>query len=135
MRVLYWIDVTAFLIFAWIVLTHTQLSPLHVTGIAMAGVGFLLWMLARVQLGKSFAITAQAKGLVTSGLYARFRHPVYLFGGVAFTGLFLAWNAKLALPYLLFYCLFQSLRMWKEDAVLEKEYGEAYRQYKERTWL
>ena len=125
----------AFLIFAGIVVTHIQLSPLHVTGIAMAGVGFLLWMLARVQLGKSFAVTAQAKGLVTRGLYARFRHPVYLFGGLAFTGLFVAWNAKLALPYLLFYCLFQHLRTRKEDAVLEREYGEMYRQYKERTWF
>jgi hypothetical protein len=52
----------------------------------MAAAGFVLWILARVQLGSSFAVTAQAKALVTAGLYAKFRHPVYLFGGVAFTG-------------------------------------------------
>lgn len=135
MRILHWIDVTAFLVFAGFVVTHMEWSPVHVIGLAFAAAGFVLWMVARVQLGRSFTVTAQAKGLVTHGLYAKFRYPVYLFGGIAFTGLFVAWNAMLAVPYLLFYCVMQGLRIRKEDAVLEKEFGEAYRQYKARTWV
>jgi protein-S-isoprenylcysteine O-methyltransferase Ste14 len=135
MRIIYWIDVTAFLVLAGFVTTHTHWSVIHIIGIALAAVGFVLWMLARVQLGKSFAITAQAKALVTHGLYAKFRHPVYVFAAVAFTGLVVAWNAKLAPFYLLLYCLMQGLRTRKEDAVLEQEFGEEYRRYKARTWF
>jgi protein-S-isoprenylcysteine O-methyltransferase Ste14 len=135
LRIVYWIDVTVFLIFAGFVTTHTQWSVIHIVGIAMAAVGFTLWILARVQLGKSFAITAQAKALVTRGLYAKFRHPVYVFAAVAFTGLIVAWNAKFAPFYLLAYCLMQAPRTRKEDAVLQQEFGEEYRQYKARTWF
>jgi protein-S-isoprenylcysteine O-methyltransferase Ste14 len=135
MRIIYWIDVTAFLVFAGFVTTHTQWSVIHIIGICMAAVGFVLWMLARVQLGKSFAITAQAKALVTHGLYAKFRHPVYVFAAVAFSGLVVAWNAKWAPLYLLLYSLTQGLRTRKEDAVLEQEFGEEYRRYKASTWF
>jgi protein-S-isoprenylcysteine O-methyltransferase Ste14 len=46
-----------------------------------------------------------------------------------------AWNTKWALPYLLFYCLFQAPRIRKEDAVLEQAFGETFRRYKARTWF
>ena len=135
MRILYWVDVAVFFVLAGNVVARIHWSAVSVIGIAMAAARFVLWILARVQLGSSFAVTAQAKALVTAGLYAKFRHPVYLFGGVAFTGLFVAWNAKWAVPYVLFYCLFQWLRTRKEDAVLEQAYGEVFRQYKARTWF
>lgn len=45
-------------------------------GMGMAIVRFALWLTARIQLGKSFSIAAEAKALVTTGLYAKIRHPV-----------------------------------------------------------
>ena len=42
--------------------------------------GFVLWTTARVQLGKSFTVSAQAKQLLTAGLYSRIRNPIYVFG-------------------------------------------------------
>jgi protein-S-isoprenylcysteine O-methyltransferase Ste14 len=44
---------------------------------------------------KSFSVRAEAKALVTTGLYSKFRNPVHLFGRVAYTGLFIAWGALL----------------------------------------
>ncbi len=47
-----------------------------------------LWGLARPQLGESFSIRAQAKALVTQGLYSRIRNLIYLFGSLMIAGVF-----------------------------------------------
>jgi protein-S-isoprenylcysteine O-methyltransferase Ste14 len=48
-------------------------------GFALGAVSFALVVLARLQLGNSFAVTPAARDLVTHGLYSRLRHPMYLF--------------------------------------------------------
>ena len=40
---------------------------------------FILMNISRIQLGKSFSIMPEAKTLVTTGLYARIQHPMYVF--------------------------------------------------------
>jgi protein-S-isoprenylcysteine O-methyltransferase Ste14 len=69
-------------------------------------------------------------------LYAKFRNPIYLFGGLAYGGLFIAWGRVIPLVFfLLFYPVWQYLRIRKEAEALEKAFGDEYRQYKARTWL
>jgi len=46
------------------------------TGGLLLALGLPLLGVARRQLGGAFAITPQAKGLVTQGLYARIPHPM-----------------------------------------------------------
>ena len=58
-------------------------TRVQVAAIAVAAVAFPLWIAARVQLGSALSFWPEARTLVTSGLYARIRHPVYLFGTVA----------------------------------------------------
>jgi protein-S-isoprenylcysteine O-methyltransferase Ste14 len=102
----------------------------------MAVVSFTLWMFARIQLGRSFSVRAEAKALVTTGLYSKFRHPVYLFGELAFAGLFLAWGKPI--PALVYFALFiptQIVRARKEERVLEQAFGDEYRRYRARTWF
>ena len=85
---------------------------------------FALWMVVRVQLGKSFSVRAKAKPLVTTGLYSKFRHPIYFFGELAFAGLFLAWGKLIpALAFFVLTCPTQIVRSRKEEAVLEKALG------------
>ena len=73
--------------------------------------------------------------LVTKGLYSKFRHPIYLFRGIAFLGLFIAWGKLIPLLcFLLIYPL-QILRARKEEKVLEQAFGEEYRRYKAGTWF
>jgi hypothetical protein len=49
-------------------------------GTVLALVGVSLIGIARFQLGKSFAIKAEAHELVTRGLYSKIRNPIYVFG-------------------------------------------------------
>jgi protein-S-isoprenylcysteine O-methyltransferase Ste14 len=87
-------------------------------------------------LGKSFTVTAQARKLVTTGLYSKIRNPIYFFGGVAFLGVFIAWGNPYALGGVaVLYSAMQLSRARKESAVLEEAFGEDYRRYKANTWF
>lgn len=130
------IDAGYFLALAIWVAWKVPVSPRYVIGLTIAAIGFVLWMVARQQLGKSFTVTAQAKALVTTGLYSKIRNPIYFFGGVAFVGVFLAWGNIYALSaVIVFYFVMQALRARKESAVLEQAFGDEYRAYKARTWF
>jgi protein-S-isoprenylcysteine O-methyltransferase Ste14 len=104
-------------------------------GLCLLVLGFVLWTTARFQLGSSLAVTAQAKQLVTRGLYSRIRNPIYVFGSCVIAGLFLT----LARPlWLLIFVLVIPLQIWrarKEAQVLEAKFGEEYRRYRASTWF
>ena len=46
--------------------------------LALSVVCAILWFVARRQLGASFSVRPEAQPLVTTGLYAKLRHPIYL---------------------------------------------------------
>jgi protein-S-isoprenylcysteine O-methyltransferase Ste14 len=130
------IDAGYFLFIAGWIAWRTPVSPRYIIGLSIGAIGFVLWMVARQQLGKSFTVSAQAKALVTTGLYSKIRNPIYFFGGVAFFGVFLAWGNLFALVSVVaFYFAMQILRARKESAVLEQAFGDEYRRYKASTWF
>ena len=130
------VDAGYFLAIAIWVAVKVPVSPRYVVGMTIAAIGFVLWMVARQQLGASFTVSAQAKALVTTGLYSKIRNPIYFFGGVAFAGVFLAWGNPYALVgVIVLYFTMQILRARKESEVLEQAFGDEYRQYKARTWF
>lgn len=111
------------------------LTSLRIAGLALAIPSFLLFVLARIQLGSAFSVKARATRLVTTGLYSRIRNPIYLFGGLTVAGIIL-WTEK---PWLsLFFAVLipvQIFRIRKEERVLEDQFGAAYLQYKQKTWF
>jgi len=134
-KILYWTDILIFLAFALVVVTYGPWSARYFIAVGVAIAGFALSILARVQLGHSFSIRPQARKLVTAGLYSKFRHPIYLFRGIAFLGLFIVWGKLIpSLCFVLIYSL-QFLRARKEGKVLERAFGEEYRRYKASTWF
>jgi protein-S-isoprenylcysteine O-methyltransferase Ste14 len=110
-------------------------GPMAIAGLCLAIPGFVLWTLARFQLGKSFAVTAQARQLVRHGLYSRIRNPIYVFGSLFLVGYILLIGRP---PWLLIFVLIIPLQIWrvrKEAHVLEAKFGEDYRTYRAQTWL
>lgn len=135
MKLLYYVDVTFYLCFAAFVIYETPFSLRFLIGLLIAAAGFTLWILARFQLGRSFSVRAQARSLVTAGLYSKIRHPIYFFAGFAFAGMFIAWGKLFPMiGYLVVYSS-QILRVFKEEKVLEDAFGEEYRRYKATTWF
>jgi protein-S-isoprenylcysteine O-methyltransferase Ste14 len=107
----------------------------NVVGVALAIAAYLLWVTARLQLGDSFSVTAQARQLVTHGLYSKIRNPVYVFGTLFIVGVALAINRPLLLLALPVILPMQVIRARAEAKVLEDKFGDAYREYRRNTWF
>jgi len=110
-------------------------GAMQVAGLCLAIPGFVLWSVARFQLGNSFAVTAQARQLVLSGLYSKIRNPIYVFGSLFLAGYILLLERPV---WLLIFVLIFPLQIWrvsKEAQVLETKFGEDYRAYRARTWF
>jgi protein-S-isoprenylcysteine O-methyltransferase Ste14 len=130
------IDVGVYLAFAVVVGFYWQFDRHHILGAAVSISSFYLWMLARRQIGSSFAVRAQAKKLVTHGLYSKIRNPIYLFGGLAFFGEFVAMRQYVTgTVFLVASSIGQYLRIKREKQVLTDAFGDEYRAYKAKTWF
>ncbi len=135
MNWLRFVDVAIYFILAAVTAQHWQNDRHHWIGATISIAAFVLWMLARAQLGSSFAVRAEAKKLVTHGLYSKIRNPIYLFGGLAFLGVFVAMGWYAAIAVLLIIHAGQYMRVKREEQVLEAAFGDDYRAYKSRTWF
>ena len=116
-------------------LIHQQWTPVRLAGMTLAAVAFAGLLLSRVQLGRAFAIQARATTLVTSGIYSKVRNPIYLFGGLVFLGLGVAFHSWPLLALLGLTVPLQIARARRESAVLEDRFGERYRAYRRQTWF
>ncbi len=107
----------------------------QIVGMAIVLPALCLWALALVQLGRSFAVSALAKELVTHGLYSKIQNPVYVFGAIVLAGLITySGQPKLFLVFLIVIPV-QWMRIRNERHALEAKFGEAYREYRRRTWF
>ncbi len=113
----------------------TAWTAMQSVGVCLLVVGFFLWTLARFQLGKSLTVTAQAKQLVTHGLYSKFRNPIYVFASCLIAGVILVLGRPI---WLLIFVAIIPLQTWQarnEARVLEATFGEEYRTYRASTWF
>ena len=99
-------------------------------GLGLAGV-----ILGRHTLGRSFSIAPKATALVTSGIYSRIRNPIYVSGTILLLGIVLILRRPALLTLLLVLIPTQIIRARREAAVLEAKFGDAYREYRKRTWF
>jgi protein-S-isoprenylcysteine O-methyltransferase Ste14 len=117
------------------VLDHGVWQLHHTVGAAVIVPAFALWACARYQLGASFTARAEARSLVTNGLYSRIRHPIYLTAEMLIAGLSIfigypvLWLVSLALlPW-------QVKRARREERALQAAFGERYETYRSGTWF
>lgn len=137
-KVFGWLDVLsfgaylAFLLFAVATGAH---SAWWLAGIGLSIVCSALWVVARWQLGTAFSAGAVARHLVTGGLYAKLRHPIYVFGTMAFLFVVLALQGPQAVFVWALVIAIQVLRARCEDRVLAEAFGAEYDAYRASTWF
>jgi protein-S-isoprenylcysteine O-methyltransferase Ste14 len=134
-RLVRWLDIAIFLAFAAFVLLTAPHEGNWYAGLAVAAVCTPFWIAARWQLGASFSVRPEARGLVTSGIYSKIRHPVYVFGTPAVMGALVALLGWGALVIAVIVVPVEVLRARREEAVLAKTFGPQYTAYRERTWF
>ncbi|GEM_PF-767686 len=122
------------LLVIWII-RNNPVTVATVIGLTILVPSLILLVIARLQLGGSFSVTPQAKELVTTGIYSRIRHPIYLFAQLTIlgivlcvhhTGLLAAWGVLVCIQF---------VRSRREEKVLEEKFGDVYRAYKKKTWF
>jgi len=110
-------------------------TPGRIAGLAIAAPALLLLVVARLQLGGAFSVRPKASHLVTTGLYARIRNPIYLFGSLFVVGLAILIGVPWLLLFLVVIIPLQIVRSRKEAEVLEAKFGDEYRAYRQKTWF
>ena len=133
-----WLDVIsfgaylAFFVFALIAGVRTTL---WFVALALSIACLVLWVMARWQLGTAFSAGAEARHLVTGGLYSKVRHPIYVFGTMSFMLIVLALQGPPALIVWAVVGAIQVARARREDRVLEAAFGSEYAAYRDSTWF
>ncbi len=118
----------------WVVTTHQPWTPLRIIGVAILVPSFILFLLARIQLGNNFSVQAKAQNLVTTGVYSRIRNPIYVFGALMLMGIALYFKPILLLGFLVLIPI-QIKRARREEGVLAEKFGAEYQSYKAKTWF
>ncbi len=106
-----------------------------IAGSAIAVPGFVLWFTAKLQLGASFTARPNARKLVTTGLYSKIRHPVYLFSTLALLGTAVCLHSVYFYAFVALSVVAQFWRIRMEEKVLREKFGQAYFDYRRRTWF
>jgi protein-S-isoprenylcysteine O-methyltransferase Ste14 len=125
----------AYLAFFGLGLLAAQRTTLSRVALSLSAACAVLWLLARWQLGDAFSVTPEARKLVTGGLYSRIRHPIYVFGTLAFLFVVLALQGWFALIIWAVVILIQVRRANAEERVLMEMFGEEYATYRKKTWF
>jgi protein-S-isoprenylcysteine O-methyltransferase Ste14 len=133
-----WIDVAVYLIYLGFFALGVVAGPrgtLWTVALCLSAGCAALWFVARWQLGDAFSVAPEARQLVTRGLYSKIRHPIYVFGTLAFLFVVLALQGWPALIIWVMVILIQVGRARREERILAETFGEEYTSYRSRTWF
>ena len=127
--------ITIGLVFFLPFLLRLPWTSFHIAGAAIYVPALVLFVMARVQLGRAFSIQAKATTLVTTGLYSRIRNPIYVFGAAMLAGICVYTGKLWLLAVFLILIPIQVYRSRQEERVLAEKFGDAYVEYKQKTWF
>jgi protein-S-isoprenylcysteine O-methyltransferase Ste14 len=110
-------------------------GPRLAIGAAVGIPSFFLIIISRRQLGTSFSVMPEARTLVTTGLYSRIQHPMYLFLDLFLWALIVALGWPIFLVVWGILVVVQALQAHREERVLSAAFGAHYESYEARTWI
>lgn len=118
-----------------------QLGFNSIFGAVLILLGLAVMLVAAVQmmLARTTVIPHRdPSALVMNGMFALSRNPIYLGDALVLTGLYLHWDALLALPLVFLFMIVITRRFIRpEEARLEGAFGEVFQEYRARTrrWI
>jgi protein-S-isoprenylcysteine O-methyltransferase Ste14 len=123
----------AFLVYAIPLFPRRELSlTVELVSTLLVLLGSMAAVVVLLQLGRSFSVMAEARRLVTSGIYQYMRHPLYLAEELAIIGVFAQFLSGWTAVLLALQIAFQLRRMRNEEAILSENFPE-YLTYKRKT--
>lgn len=114
---------------------HYKGNLWYIVGICLTCVSIIFWIVARIQLGSAFSVEPRVRPLVCTGLYAKLRHPMYLFSFFATVGVLLMLQNFYLCVILPIMAIIQIGRAKSENMLLKNAYGSMYDEYVQRMWF
>lgn len=111
-------------------------SPLRIAGVALVTAGSGVFILALASFGESWRVGIDAKtpgGLVTSGMFALSRNPIFVFLDLYAFGTFLINGTLGFLLFALVLAIGVHYQILQEESFLRRTYGTAYQDYSRKT--
>jgi protein-S-isoprenylcysteine O-methyltransferase Ste14 len=115
--------------------TSMEQSVRLTVGIFVGLPSFILTILSRRQLGESFSVMPEARALVTTGLYVRIQHPMYVFLDLFLIALIVVFDWPAVLVLWMILVVVQVLQVRREETVLAAAFGPEYEAYQRQTWF
>ena len=107
---------------------------LKIIALFMILIGTILWISGIITLGKNFTVSVKPKGLVSTGIYSKIRHPMYYGGIIIYLGLGLFFKSIIGLILTIVlvtpFAIYSNI---KEEKALIVKYKEKYIAYKKKT--
>lgn len=130
------LQIVAIGVLGWVLATlRTPWNLQRTVGTALVIIGVVGIVFARIELGKSFSVRAEAHKLVTTGIYSKIRNPIYVCGVVMLSGVILILQRPQFFIAVFLVIIGQTIRARREARVLEAAFGDAYREYRRKTWF
>ncbi len=98
--------------------------------------GLLLGWLSFRALGRNFRVFAAPRRsgtLVTTGVYSKVRHPMYVAAILIFLGYWLFFNSLISIPLWVTFSALYVIKSIREERILSDHYPQ-YENYMRRTW-
>lgn len=134
---------TRFRIFpSWVDMQLIDSPAARVLGALLVILGFTIFAWAFYSFGNSWRVGFDTKtpgALVTSGIFALSRNPIYLFLDLWFIGIFLINGTLVFFVFSLLALFHMHYQILREEEFLNELYGQPYNDYRSRTaryfWL
>ncbi len=124
--------------FGWPTLGHALFDSAAAAwaGVGLCALGLVCFLLSLIAFGKSFRVGIDEDHpgtLVTSGIFAVSRNPIYVSFILVFCGIFLILANWVLLVYFAAVTALIHRQILREEASLKKIYGAAYADYCKKT--
>ena len=113
-----------------------RISGYRIFFLSISVLSFLLWFIAKIQLGTSFSVLpATPNKLIKNGMYSLFRHPIYIFSMTTMVSYILLIEKPQFFFGLFLLLPLQIFRSRKEHALLISRFGEEYENHAKQCWI
>jgi protein-S-isoprenylcysteine O-methyltransferase Ste14 len=118
---------------------HYQLFesfPAKIAGVSLISGGLIVFIFAFFNFGDSWRVGVDYEtlgALVTRGIFALTRNPIYVFIDCWFIGIFLINGTLIFMVLAVLAIAAQHWQILREEEFLKKRYGEPYERYRKKT--
>jgi len=109
---------------------------IEITGVLGTALGLTFTLWARLHLGRNWSASVrigEEHELISSGPYARIRHPIYTGVLFAFLGTALVYGRWRSAAALILYAAQFAYKARREEVLLTREFGLAFEEHRRRT--